>query len=58
MFLPHPGVGTEGEGRPAGMRAARKDCLEGQARIPFYVFDGRVYFFYVVCSLTIVAIVF
>lgn len=39
------------------LRVARKDCMEGQARIPFYVFGGRVYLFYAVCSLTIVAIV-
>lgn len=57
MFLTHPDVGTEGEGRRAGMRVARKDCMEGQARILFYVFGGRVYLFYAVCSLTIVAIV-
>lgn len=50
-------VPTEGEDKQTGMRAHGKDFLKGQARTPYYVSDGRVYLFYVVYSLTIVAVV-
>lgn len=50
-------VPTEGDDKLIGMRTHGKDFLKRQARTPYYISDGRVYLFYAVYSLTIVAVV-